>query len=77
MLDGSNDPGLAKMFPVTVRVFDVNFNRVMTKFLNMNVRGKTCQLLQLCLKVWMIYSQNLIYTRDTLLALVWTIQILT
>ena len=37
MLDGSNDTGLAKMFPVTVRVFYISFNRVMTKFLDMNV----------------------------------------
>ena len=37
MLDGSNDTGLAKMFPVTVRVFDINFKRVMTKFPDMNV----------------------------------------
>ena len=25
------------MYPVTVRLFDVNFRRFMTKFLNMNV----------------------------------------
>ena len=37
MLDGGNDTGLAKRFPVTVRAFDINFNRVMTKFLDMNV----------------------------------------
>ena len=37
MLDGSNDAGLAKRFPVTVRVLNINFNRVMTKFLDMNV----------------------------------------
>ena len=37
MLGGSNDTGLAKMFPVTVRVFYISFNRVMTKFLDMNV----------------------------------------
>ena len=37
MLDGSNDTGLANMFPITVRVFDINFNRVMTKFLDMKV----------------------------------------
>ena len=41
MLDGSNDTGLAKMLPVTVRVFNINFNRVMTKFLDMNeLEGK-------------------------------------
>ena len=37
MLDGSNDAGIEKMFPVTVRVFDVNFKRVMTKFFDINV----------------------------------------
>ena len=37
MLDGSNDTGLSKTFPITVRVFDVNFNRVMTKFFDMNL----------------------------------------
>ena len=37
MLDCGNDTGLAKRFPVTVRAFDINFNRVMTKFLDMNV----------------------------------------
>ena len=31
MLDGSNDTGLNKVFPIAVRVFEVNFNRVMTK----------------------------------------------
>ena len=33
MLDGSNDTSLSKMFPITVQIFDVNFNRVMTNFL--------------------------------------------
>ena len=28
MLDSSNDNGLEKMFPVTVRIYDVNFGRV-------------------------------------------------
>ena len=37
MLDGSNDTGLSKMFPNTVWVFDVNFNRLMTKFFDMNL----------------------------------------
>ena len=42
MIDGSNDTGIAKMHPVTVRIYDVNFNRVMTKFLDMNlVEGST------------------------------------
>ena len=37
MLDGSNETGLSKMFPITVRVFDVNFNKVMTKFFDMSL----------------------------------------
>ena len=37
MLDGSNDNGIKKMFPVTVRIFDLNFNRIMTKFVDMNL----------------------------------------
>ena len=37
MVDGSNDHGLYKMFPITVRVFDINWNRVMTKFLDLNL----------------------------------------
>ena len=37
MIDGSNDTGIAKMYPVTVRIYDVNFNRVMKKFLDMNL----------------------------------------
>ena len=42
MIDGSNDTGIAKMHPVTVRIYDVNFNRVMTKFLDMNlIEGST------------------------------------
>ena len=35
--DDSNDNGLEKMFPVTVRIYDVNFGRVLTKFLDMNL----------------------------------------
>ena len=42
MIDGSNDTGIAKMHPVTVGIYDVNFNRVMTKFLDMNlIEGST------------------------------------
>ena len=37
MFDASNDTGLYKMFPVTVRIFDTNFNHIMTKFLDMNM----------------------------------------
>ena len=33
--DGSNDTGLEKMNPVTVRLFDVNRNKIVTQFLDM------------------------------------------
>ena len=36
MVDGSSDTGLEKMLPITVRIFDVNFGRVMTKIFDMN-----------------------------------------
>ena len=36
MLDGSNDTALNKVFPIAVRVFEVNFNRVKTKFFDVN-----------------------------------------
>ena len=42
MIDGSNDTEIAKMYPVIVRIYDVNFNRVMTKFSDMNlIEGST------------------------------------
>ena len=34
-VDGSNDTGLEKMNPITVRIYDVNSNMVVTRFLNM------------------------------------------
>ena len=37
MLGGSNDSWLYNVFPVTVRIFDINFGRIMTKFLDMNM----------------------------------------
>ena len=37
MADRSNNTGLEKMLPVSVRIFDVNFGRVMTKFFDMNL----------------------------------------
>ena len=39
MLDSSNDNGIQKMFPITVRIFDETFSRIMTKFLDMNLYG--------------------------------------
>ena len=37
MLDASKDTGLHKIFLVTARLFDINFNGVITKFLEMNM----------------------------------------
>ena len=34
-VDGSNDEGLEKMNPLTVRIFDLNANRIVTRFLDM------------------------------------------
>ena len=41
MIDGSNDTGIAKMYPITV-IYDVEFNRVMTKFFDMNLIEGRC-----------------------------------
>ena len=37
ILDACSNTGLEKTFSVTVHLFDINFNRVMTKFLEMNM----------------------------------------
>ena len=37
MLDASNDNGLAKVYPITVRIFDINYSCVITKFFNMTL----------------------------------------
>ena len=37
MVDPSNDIDLYKMFPMTVRIFDVNFNYIITNFFNLNL----------------------------------------
>ena len=37
MLDACNDNGLAKMYPSTVRIFYMNYSRVMKKFLDVNL----------------------------------------
>lgn len=36
MIDGSNDIGIVKMYFIIVCIYDVNFNRVMIKFFDMN-----------------------------------------
>ena len=38
MLDASNDNGLTKMYPITVRILDINYSRVMTKFFDLNLK---------------------------------------
>ena len=45
MVDGSNDTGLENMLPVTVRIFDINFGRVMTKFFDMNLLSGTTEVM--------------------------------
>ena len=37
MLDGSNEAGVLKMFPVEVRIFDINHRRIMKKIFDMNL----------------------------------------
>ena len=37
MMDGSNDTGLEKTLPITVRIFNVSFGKVITKFFYMNL----------------------------------------
>ena len=37
MLDGSSDNGLEKMYPTTVKIFDINFSREMIKFAHINL----------------------------------------
>ena len=36
LLDASNDKGIEKMFPITVRIYGINFNRIMTIFFDIN-----------------------------------------
>ena len=37
LLDASNDTGIQKMYPITVRLYNVQFNRIMTHFFDMNL----------------------------------------
>ena len=37
MLDASNDNGLAKMYPINIRIFDINCSCVMKTFFDMNL----------------------------------------
>ena len=42
-LDASNYEGLYKMFPIPVRLFDIDFNQVMTKLLDIYLLVKMHQ----------------------------------
>ena len=37
MLDVDSDTAVLKMFPVAVRIFDINHQQIMTKFFYMNL----------------------------------------
>ena len=37
MVDASNDTGIEKMYTITVRIYDVNCNRIMTNFFDINL----------------------------------------
>ena len=37
MIDGSNDTGIQKEFPVTICIYDTQFSRIMTKFFEMSL----------------------------------------
>ena len=36
MLDATNDVGIEKMYPIVVRIYDVNFNRIMTNLFDID-----------------------------------------
>lgn len=42
-IDGSNDNGLKKMNPITIRIYDVNENRIVTRFLDMHSSKFHCR----------------------------------
>ena len=51
MLDACSNAGLYKTFPVTVHLFDINFNRVMNRFFDMyHQRNSNLIVLIHCLK---------------------------
>ena len=62
MLDGSSDSGIEKMFPVTVQVINVKFQRVIIKFFDMNViEGFNASTAE-----WMFQSEdNLLESKST------------
>ena len=37
MLDGNNETGLQKMYSITVRIYEVRFNQIMTRFFDMGL----------------------------------------
>ena len=48
-VDGSNDTGLLKMNPITVKIYDINCSWIVTQFLNMD--SKLVNLLE-CANPW-------------------------
>ena len=37
MVDRSNDSGIAKMFPIFIRTFDINYGHTMMKLFNISI----------------------------------------
>ena len=63
MLDGSNDTGFQKMYPITVQIYEVGFNQIMTRFFDMNLlKSQLLQLRNLCLQALLnnLMSANLV-----------------
>lgn len=48
--DGSNDTGLQKMNPATVRIYDINENCIVTRFLDMCPSGSSTAAALYCFK---------------------------
>lgn len=48
MVDASNDAGLEKMFPISIHIFDVTFNWIMTKLFDMRSIGQQLMENDLC-----------------------------
>ena len=59
-VDGSNDNGLEKMNPMTVRIYDVTRGKVVTQFLDMCLtKGKLTSYLHNCKKTVQVQVQPL------------------
>ena len=60
-MDGSNDTGLEKTLPITVRIFNVSFGKVITKFFYMNLlSGRDSGTAEVILIVLMHNLQNMV-----------------